>query len=215
MKNANNRKQEIIEEFIRDIEVPNASNKLLYRSFKELQPKKKQWIGFVFCIIAGTILSILSAYSEDTVKISSEICNDILTIQVAILGCIFTVYSILLGFLSDSYIKKILKVDLQNRKSFLKTSTSYYESALFMYFTGIVISGLVKIILHCMPYNFVLFSSNYGNEILATILLILYYSFSFRIVLELKSAIYNTIVLFRTSMAYKIIDTVESFEKDK
>ena len=63
-------------------------------------------------------------------------------------------------------------------RSTLKTSTSYYESALFMYFTGIVISGLVKIILHCMPYNFVLFSSNYGNEILATILLILYYSFS-------------------------------------
>ncbi len=215
MENANNRKQEIIEEFIGDIGGQRDSNKLLYRSFKELKPQKGQWIGFVLCIISGTIFGILSACSENTVKISSEICNDILTIQVAILGCIFTVYSILLGFLSDSYIRKILKVDLENRESFLKTSTSYYESALFVYFVGIVISGLVKIFLHCMPCDYALLPVECLNEIAAGILLIIYYSFSFRVILELKSAIYNTIVLFRTSMAYKIIDTVESFEKDK
>lgn len=45
-----------------------------------------------------------------------------------------------------------------------------------------------------------------GNYIKDTALMILYFTFSFRVFYEVKSTIYNTIVLFRASIAYKFID---------
>lgn len=46
----------------------------------------------------------------------------------------------------------------------------------------------------------------YVDNALASIGLLVYFSFTFRVFYEMKSTIYNTIVLFRTSIAYKFID---------
>lgn len=211
MAENDSREQDIILEFVDDIN----SNKMLKRSLMELKPTPKQWHGFVLCILIGAVVAILSTYPQNTVQISKNICGDILTIQSSILGCIFTVYTILNGFLSDSYVRKLLKVDLNNRTSMLKECTSYYASALFIFFIGVVVSGLVKIFLHCVPDDFYLFDSKITNDILAGIMLCCYYSFSFRVIIELKSAIFNTIALFQTSMAYKIYDIFSENEPNK
>jgi len=69
---------------------------------------------------------------------------------------------------------------------------------------------ILKVALQCMPEDFVLTSNNFFNEILAFILLLFYFTYSIRAVYELKSIIGNTLLLFRTSMAFKI----QAFEKE-
>lgn len=44
---------------------------------------------------------------------------------------------------------------------------------------------------------------------MAIALLLIYYTFSLRVIYELKSTIYNTVLLFRASLAYKILSFVE------
>jgi len=185
--------------------------KLIFQSIKqELLPNKKNWFGAAFSVIAGLMLAYFVGTSEDTVLLTTKICETFLDVQLAIFGCIFAVYSIILAFLSDSYIKKLLQVDYHNRSSYLKASTRYYESALFIYFVAIGVSVILKVALQCMPEDFVLTSNNFFNEILAFILLLFYFTYSIRAVYELKSIIGNTLLLFRTSMAFKI----QAFEKE-
>ena len=50
---------------------------------------------------------------------------------------------------------------------------------------------------------------------MAIALLLIYYTFSLRVIYELKSAIYNTVLLFRASLAYKILSFVEENKKSE
>lgn len=193
--------------------------KLIFQSIKqEMLPDKKNWFGAAFSVIAGMILAYIVGTSEDTVLLTTKICETFLDVQIAIFGCIFAVYSILLALLSDSYIKKLLHVDYHNRSSYLKASTRYYESALFIYFVAIGVSLILKVAVQCMSEDFVLTNNHLFNEVLACILLLFYFAYSIRAVYELKSIIGNTLLLFRTSLAFKIQtfkeESEDTIEKD-
>lgn len=196
------------------VETTPAHN-LILTSMQALLPDKKNWLGFVLCIGIGAILAYIIGCAEDTVSLTEQTCDIILGVQLSIFACIFAVYSILLAFLSDNYIKKLLKINYGNGSSYLRTSTTYFESALFVYFVAIILSLVLKLFLACIPDNYVLTKSNSVNTIMAISLLFIYYTFSLRVVYELKSMIYNTIILFRASLAYKILSFVEEDRKNK
>lgn len=67
-----------------------------------------------------------------------------------------------------------------------------------------------KLIVECLPQNFILTNSDCLNEILAGLLLYVYFSYSLRAIYELKSIIGNTLLLFRASIQYKIL----AFQED-
>lgn len=175
----------------------------------ELLPNRKNWFGGVFSIVLALILSFILATSEETVSLSQNICGILMDVQIAIFGCIFAVYSILLAFLSDSYVERLLRIDYHNKSSYLQASTRYYESALLIYFVAILLSLTYKLLLECMPAYYVLTSNNMLNEVIAGILLFIYFLFSIRTIYELKSIITNTLLLFRTSIQFKILDFKE------
>lgn len=189
--------------------------RFMLNSIQELLPNKKNWFGLVFCVSIGSVLAYIIGYAENTVALTIQTCDILFSVQLSIFACIFAVYSIFLAFLSDSYIKKLLNINSGNGTSYLKVSTSYFESALFVYFIAIILSLVLKLFLACMPNDYVLTQSNLANNLLATVLLFIYYSFSLRVIYELKSIIYNTILLFRTSLAYKIISFAEEDRKDE
>ena len=183
--------------------------KLICTSMRELFPNKKNWFGFVLCLCVGAVLAYIVGCAENTVALAAQTCDILCGVQLSIFACIFAVYSILLAFLSDSYIKKLLNIDYGDGSSYFKTSTRYFESVLFMYFVAIILSLILKLFLSCMPYDYILTQSDLANSIMAIALLLIYYTFSLRVIYELKSTIYNTVLLFRASLAYKILSFVE------
>lgn len=172
----------------------------------ELLPNRRNWFGAFFSALLALVLSFILATSEETVSLSQNICGILMDVQIAIFGCIFAVYSILLAFLSDSYVERLLRIDYHNKSSYLQASTRYYESALLIYFVAILLSLTCKLLLECMPEYYVLTSSLTLNEVLAGILLFIYFLFSIRAIYELKSIIVNTLLLFRASIQFKILD---------
>ena len=186
--------------------------KLVFASIKqELCPNRKNWFGFAFSVVIGGAVAVIIGTADNTVTLSIKVSEIFLDIQVAIFGCVFGVYSILLAFLSDSYIKKLLKVEYKDRKNYLKASTEYYGAALFIYFVAIIISLVLNIFLNCMPVDFIMPWSHFTNELVASFLLMIYLTYSIRVIYELKSVIGNTLLLFRTSLIYKI----QSFTDEK
>lgn len=196
----------VMEEFIDDRAV---WKQILGHLKTELLPDKRNWFIFAFSALSGIVLATFVGTVDDTVTLAREISTIFLDVQIALFGCIFAVYSILLAFLSDKYVKKLLQLDYHSQSSYLSKSTRYYEAALLIYFVAIILSLAMKIILLCTPEDFLLTNNMVLNESLASIFLAVYFSFSIRVICELKSVVANTLLLFRSSIAFKIRDFAE------
>lgn len=182
------------------------SGSIAKRALKELTPDKKS--GFVVYWVIITVSLIIStqvSFSQNTLLISQNIIKELLSVQLALFGCIFTVYSISLAFFSDNYLKRLSHIMDDNKANFLTSSIKYYESVLFLFFISICLSIIVMIYLMSLPENFRLFN-NLKDVSIASFGLSIYLLITLRIIFEIKSTIYNTIKLFRVHIAYKFID---------
>lgn len=70
---------------------------------------------------------------------------------------------------------------------------------------------MFKRVIECMPQYYVLTGNNQVNELLAGVALFIYFVYSIRAVYELKSIVGNTLLLFRTSIQFRIL----SFEDNE
>jgi hypothetical protein len=201
---------------IEDLIKETPAKEMLITALKELIPSKGNRFAFLVSIFLALVFSVIIATSENTIGLCIKTIGIIMNALLAIFGCIFMVYSILLAFLNDNYIKKLSQIDYLGKSSYLKKSTTYYESVLFLYFINICMTGIILLALNCIDSKFSLTSNDLVNTILALIFLFVYFGFSFRVFYELKSTIFNTITLFRNSIAYKLLSFVqEEEEKEK
>lgn len=191
---------------INEFKSPPPARKLITKAIKEILPSKGNWFGFVLSVITGVFFAAAVGFSSDTILLLSEFSDKLIAVQLALFGCIFTVYSILLAFLNDGYMKRLSRIKVENKTSMLKTGVSYYESVLFLYFINIGLTGVLMLASSCLDPSMRLTPYLYVDNTLASIGLLVYFTFTFRVFYEMKSTIYNTIVLFRTSIAYKFID---------
>lgn len=191
---------------IEEFKITQPAKKLMLSAFKEIFPNKNNWFGFTLSIFFGVIVAIIIGFSTETVILFVDALETLISVQLGIFGCIFAVYSIILAFLSDGYMKRLAKIPVTDKKSMLTQSTTYYESVLFLYFINIGLTGILLILCNCLPDDFRLTSNWLFDCCFASILMVAYFFFSFRVFYEIKSTIYNTIVLFRASIAYKFID---------
>lgn len=187
------------------------ASKLIKNAFKEITPNAKNMVGFLLSVILGILFAASISKSKNTVPIFAKTLDVLITIELAVFACVFSIYSILLAFLSDNFMKRLAKIPGEGSQSELKERTVYYESVLFLYFIVIGITGTLILFCKCVPEDFRITPffhlDNYiEDNVIAFFLLSLFYSFSFRVFYEIKSTIYNTIVLFRASIAYRFLD---------
>lgn len=125
----------------------------------------------------------------------------------AVFASILTVYAIIIALFDKDFIKKLASLKSETtQKPKLIEYIQYYENTLNLSFIGIIISSVILLCLKLLPENWILFSNVLLDEVLACIIISIYVYFNLRVIYELKSLIFNTIVLFRTNIAYKAID---------
>lgn len=172
---------------------------IMLLSLKEILPNTNNWFAFLVSLIVASISSIAMGWESNTVEHFAEIVSKLLDIELSIFGCVLAVYSIILAFLNQDFMRCLLKQRFKNT-SILKKYVSYYESVLFLYFIGLCMTGIYMLILSFIPNKFVLTNNNIMNNILASGIIFIYMLYSVRIFYELKSMIFNTIMLFRASI---------------
>ena len=192
---------------IEEIIEKNPARVFIKRALKGIIPTKNVWecTIFVFLCLAGALVSYKVAFVPETVELVSKLCGHLIEIQLALFSCVFAVYSILLAFLSNDYMKRLSKIKGTDGTSSLKQYTTYYESVLFLFFVNIAATGALLLATDFLPVDASLTTTlNFENK-LAFFGLFLYFSFSFRVFYEIKSTIYNTIILFRYSIVYRFM----------
>ena len=191
---------------IEEFESPPSSVELIKQSFGILALKKNNIIENALVFFFAFLAAFFVAWSRDTVILLASLTKHLLEIQLALFACIFTVFSIIHAFLSDEYMKRLARIRLDDKKSSLMQVVAYYESVLFLFFLNIAISGVFLFISEIVSPEATVFSNVVWDSILAGIGIIIYFWFSFRLVYEIKSVVYNTSVVFRQSIAYRFID---------
>ena len=153
------------------------------------------WI--IAIVLAGIIISFINiSYAN----ILNSLIDTIIIVQLAIFGAIFTLYSIILVFFSDSLTNFLIDFDSERNLNKFREFTSYYGDLLYVIFTSILVSMIYKIILLRGDDYFIVDCFSYIIKGLGAI----YLAFILRCILEIYSAIFNTISLFKISMHIKI-----------
>ena len=190
-----------VEEFLKK----EKAYQIILLSLKEILPAAGNWFAFFISIIMAMVSSVLLGFEMNTVEHFKGIVEKCLDVELSILGCVLAVYSIMIAFFNKDFMRCLLQGTSGN-KSVLKRYVSYYESILFLYFIGLCITGIYMLVLSFMPTDFVLTDNNVLNNILAGALIFIYVLYTVRIFYEVKSLIYNTIMLFRASIAEQFIE---------
>lgn len=192
----------IIEEF-KEFSPPRV---ILAKALKELNPLQGSKIMTIVALILAGIVAFWEGFSEETVALVSRTSSLLIEIQLAVFGCIFAVCSFVITLLSDDYIARLARIKDKDDSNFLKKTVEYYESVLLLFFINIGLSGVLLIMMKVLPPESHLCQSALLNSTIASLLLLIYYSYSFRVFCEVKSVIYNTFVLFKADIAYKLLD---------
>ena len=189
---------------------------MLKQAFKELVPQRNgqgKWDG-IWILVIDIILSIFFAirisFFMDTLSVFAEIIDKMIDIEIAIFGCVFTVYTILLAFFSDDFMKRLAEIKVNQKESYLQGAINYFRSVLFLWFLNISITAFGYFFTKSFDKSWCLVDDITINNIMSTGLLFLFFSFSFRVFFELKSTIYSLIILFRSSIAYRFLEYKKS-----
>ena len=189
---------------------------MLKQAFKELVPQRNgqgKWDG-IWILVIDIILSIFFAirisFFMDTLSVFAEIIDKMIYIEIAIFGCVFTVYTILLAFFSDDFMKRLAEIKVNQKESYLQGAINYFGSVLFLWFLNISITAFGYFFTKSFDKSWCLVDDITINNIMSTGLLFLFFSFSFRVFFELKSTIYSLIILFRSSIAYRFLEYKKS-----
>lgn len=191
------------------LKVHKSSYKSMYLSLALLSLKKRGWIDWLFSLMIALVMMLLGV-RFDYVSLEPVI-DKILSIEISIFGIIFTIYSIILTFFSDELTKVLIRIEKQDKSPMLKEYTGYYGKLLFLIFFSIWVTILVYFFeignltalvdtLCINNKDFILYILNNIKQII----LVLYITFSIRIIIEMRCAIYNTICLFQLSMAVRL-----------
>lgn len=199
MKNINY--SETLDEF--KFELGDTSSKRIKIAFEELKLNKTNIIPSMIILILSLVLSGFIVYQEESVKLIIEIASIILGVNISIFGCVFAVYAIIVSLMSDEYMKTLASIK-HSKESYLRKEVSYFNNILFLYFIGMVSSGIFnisfKIFENYNIYEKITFvDPNIFNHILF-LLISLYLIYNFRIFYEIKSLIFNAIIFLEMNV---------------
>lgn len=207
--------KEDLENNVKELMSLSDSNALIHDSFNSIRLNRKNMVSTFIIMGIALVLSFIGCFKADTVQWISSAVEIILEIQLAIFGSIIAVYSILIAFFDKKFIVKLATIkSKENKKTKLIEYIKYFENVLCLSFIGIIISAVLFLFFKLVPDNWMISSYKTINEVIACIFSYMYLYFNLRVIYELKSLIFNTIVLMRTSIVYRAIDIFNSSKED-
>lgn len=188
------------EQIIKRLSKIPKSDKMIINSFSilNINGSRKSWLGALIL----TILIIIGIDLNDS-AMQLNIVSKILDLELAIFSVLFTIYSIVLIFLSDDFIDVMVSITNTNsdkEESFFEGYLYYLGHILFIYFVGLIFTILLffslTILDKMMPKDSLI--------CLIYLMYFIYFLFSSRIIWELQSVIYNVISIFRMSLSVRL-----------
>lgn len=178
----------------------------LITSFRVLDPRKGNKASFVISLFMSGCISYYISNRQETIILLVKTLDILLSTYIGIFATFFTVYSVVLSFLQKKFLKHLLRIKEIDGYDYVSETIQYIENVAYQYCFSIILTTILKIAFSVLDESFVLFNELSCNIIASTAFLLIYYTFSFRVLFEFKSIIFNAILLLDGSIKIKLLE---------
>jgi len=185
-------------------------NNLFLETLSEIRPSRKsvwQYIFSFFLTVVVVVLIMFIGNIVETMRYSIEILN---TVALAFIAIIFGTYAIFQALLSDATFWALLNTE----NNLLDVSNKSFLHTILLYLFYIIFNCVLEILLYIIPYDFYLPDSLLIANSLASILIGIYFWFSFVLIYEIKNFAVNLYQMFNVYNIYRALEVVEKREDD-
>lgn len=187
----------------------SSSNQCLKSAIKQLFPKNKSEVINSFLILfISIIISYHIGFSINTVTLTKKITDMFLNVELAVFAIVFTGFIFFEGIVTDDVLKT-LACNEKNGKTYLQIHYEYFTNFVFLNIFMLFINVVINIIILCMKKDYIFFSLNIVNNIVAFMLLIIFNYANLFILYELKSFIFNLFQIYPISKIEKLKKMIE------
>lgn len=194
-----------------------SSEKLLIKALKGLKVDKKDRKSRVALIVICIMIAALIGFCNDTVIILQNGIDVILNVLLALGGMIFTGYALLQAFMNKQLLLHLLSDTKKEKdgeeKSRLQDVNENFVYLMLLYVVIIIESLVLKIILLCIPNEFLLCENIVISNSVASILMFFYFLPISIILLRTISFVSSIFNLFNAYAVAQIIEILDEDEK--
>lgn len=202
-------KMEIVHKLLEN----KTSSRIIVSSFHVFKFSKQKRKTQTFIFILAIIPSIFIGMSVNTQEIAVNSFQTILDVILALFGIVFTGYSFFQALINKELLIRMmvpsrLDKDGEDKSKLQETNESFVE-CMMLNLISIILTLLLRIVIECIPNDFLLFGELWQNNVLAVFLLLLYFYFIITIIFEVKSFIFNIFQLFNVYAGTKIVNIIK------
>ena len=166
---------------------------------------RKRKSGFM---LAELILAFLMAAQSNTVSITRDVEQVLLSVLVALIAIVFMGYTFSQALINDNLLVILLSVD-DEKKGSLSGTNKYFVELMIYQLLCLLMNLVVIIIAFIMPNNWHLCPINCVNVLLATLALTLVLYCTIEGIWEMKSFVFNLYNLFNLHAYSTILKIIE------
>lgn len=210
---------EINAEVVQKLLENQSSGKIMASSFRVFKMKKKNRNKQIILYIVALIPSILIGTSMQTVGILVDSLQTVLEVMLALFGVVFTGYAFFQALINRELLIRMIQntvcdeSDGKEKSKLQETNESFVECMMLNLFL-IILTLFLKIVASCIPEDYLLFRVLAYNNIVAVILVSVYFYIVFTVIWEVKSFIFNVFQLFNAYAGTRILELLEKEKKD-
>lgn len=196
-----------------------SSSMVLEEAFGIICPQKENWLSFIIILLMALISAVIIGISNDTVQLYYKAVEIINNVILVLFGVVFTGYAFFQALINNELLKRLIETDVkkdnkkeeqpEDSKSLLQESNEYFVNVMMLNVVEIIINVIQLIIVGSISKDFRLPISLAINNLLASALIGGYFIFSFLIIWEMKSFVYNTFQLFNAHAGAKAIEIIK------
>ena len=194
----------------------NSSEKLLIKALKGLKVERKDRISRIILITICGMISFIIGFCKDTIIVLQDSTDVILNVLLAFSGMIFTGYALLQAFMNKQLLLQLLrdvKKEGDEEKSRLQDVNENFICLMLLYVITIIVTLILKIVLFCTPNEFIIFKHMLFNNIVASVLCMIYFSIVGIILWRTISFVASIFNLFNAYAVAQIIEILDDGSK--
>ena len=194
-----------------------SSEKILLNSFNIFLPNKKNLKEKGIIVRVCLFPSYFLICSHNIVSLFGNICDTMLNVFLLLFGILFTGYVFFQALLNDNLLIMLIISEAEKdrkEKSKLEEVNNRFVSLMVLYIIAIIISLTLTVIVPCIPEDFILLSNIQVSNVVAFILILMFYVFSAELLWRVLSFVRNIYLLFNAYAVSRLTDLVEIEEDD-
>lgn len=206
-------KGEIDISVIQRLVTPKSSKKIIFSALKVFKITRKNFRERTILLIFAFIPAVFVGVTSGTQAALSDATQTILDVVLAMFGIVFTGYSFFQALINQELLIRMVENTTKNEKGeeiskLQETNESFVECMILVLFS-ILLSLLLKIIASCIDEKFNLFNQVWKNDVLAVILIYIYFSIIAIVLWEIKSFIFNVFQLFSAYAGTEVLEIIK------